>query len=562
MRLRLTHTQWKAAGLALLAAGASAALNVCAFPNIDAWWAGLAFLVPMVLWAYEKPNRKLFLWAGFAGFWVSWAVLLSWLRHVYPFWGWFGVAFLSFYIAAFYTAWLAGLWWTMLRCDLKKPAAVRVMAMLGLAAWWVVLEWGRTWFLSGFPWLPLSASQWTQPVMLQVAEWTGAWGVSFILVFLNLCVAGYLRSLYGLLRPGHGGLTEKRVKVGGVSLRVSFHMELYVGVLVMLGCVSLMTLSLGRMQHMREPLFKAGVVQPWAEPLVKWDPNKAQENWEVLRALTLSLRAQGPDLYLWPEASTPFAVFGQNSEMMRSLIEDLVNTLEKPLLMGNLAHEDERWYNGVFAVQPQSGVAAMFYAKQHLVPFGEYVPRWLPFVEKISPVEGSFYPGEFALPLGIKVANKTLRAGPLVCYEDIFPSIARALARNGADFFYVATNNAWYGTEAGAYQHAAHAALRAVETRRLVVRCGNDGWSGWVDEFGYAAALEESPDGKVSAVPAGEKGKGTIYFRGVGTLKVSRSPYYAANQTFYVRHGEWFVWACMGLAVLAALRLRFGQKVG
>ena len=73
---------------------------------------------------------------------------------------------------------------------------VRLMAILGLAGAWVFIEWTRTWLLQGFPWLPLSASQWERASILQIAPYTGAYGVSFALVMMNLGFAAYAHRLF------------------------------------------------------------------------------------------------------------------------------------------------------------------------------------------------------------------------------------------------------------------------------------------------------------------------------------------------------------------------------
>ena len=130
----------------------------------------------------------------------------------------------------------------------------------------------------------------------------------------------------------------------------------------------------------------------------------------------------------------------------------------------------------------------------------------------------------------------------LICYEDVFPGLARANAAAGAEVLVNLTNNAWYGEGAAAYQHAAHSALRAAETRRPVVRCGNGGWSGWFDEYG--GLREELRDGR-----------GSVYFRGGGTVRVTRDRRWVDRLTPYTVHGDWFVAACGALAVLAALRV-------
>src|SRR6201999_2185013 len=114
--------------------------------------------------------------------------------------------------------------------------------------------------------------------------------------------------------------------------------------------------------------------------------------------------------------------------------------------------------------------------------------------------------------------------GPLICYEDIFPQLARASARAGSDLLVVASNGAWYGEGGASYQHAAHSVLRAVETRRPVLRCGNAGWSGWIDEFGNVRDVLTNTEG-------------SIYFRGSKTIAVTRDARWIKRLSFYVQHG-------------------------
>jgi apolipoprotein N-acyltransferase len=108
----------------------------------------------------------------------------------------------------------------------------------------------------------------------------------------------------------------------------------------------------------------------------------------------------------------------------------------------------------------------------------------------------------------------------------------------------VLTNNAWYGEKGAATQHAAHSILRAVETRRPVLRCGNGGWSGWIDEFGSVRATVTNE-------------AGSIYFRGTETIAVSRDSRWIGQMSFYVEHGDWFVLACAAIAALGYAAVRF-----
>ena len=111
-------------------------------------------------------------------------------------------------------------------------------------------------------------------------------------------------------------------------------------------------------------------------------------------------------------------------------------------------------YNGIFYASPQNGISDQFYAKQQLVPFGEYVPfgRYLPFLKKIVSIKEEFVAGTDSVQLSFELEGQNYKAGPLVCYEDVFSRISREHASAGADFLFVATNDGWYGTQGAAYQ--------------------------------------------------------------------------------------------------------------
>ena len=297
-------------------------------------------------------------------------------------------------------------------------------------------------------------------------------------------------------------------------------------------------------------IFTAGVVQPYIAPELKWDPDLELQNLLSLEQLTRSVAIMESDVLLWPEASTPWPVKGYGE--MQARVEALVDDLGKPILMGNLAYypESDLWSNGAFLVQPEAGLSEFSYTKRKLVPFGEYVPRGFRFVEKVVPVGGDFMSGQGPGLIPLSIEERSWNIGTLVCYEDTFAPLARESARAGAQVFFVATNNAWYGEEGGAPQHAAHSVLRAVENRRPVVRCGNAGWSGFIDSYG---AIRE--------VIVDETNR--VYFKGGGTLSVFQYEDWLRRQSFYTRHGDWFVMLSAGFVILALLvtSLMRGAKV-
>ncbi|HXA79910.1 MAG TPA: apolipoprotein N-acyltransferase, partial [Opitutaceae bacterium] len=161
-------------------------LTVLMFPPYNTPEFAYAFAGPALFWAYERPRFKPYALTLFAAQAVAWSILLSWLHHV----TWLGLFLLGPFMGAWTGLWYLGAWWVLPRMR-GRPALLRLLAMLGLGGLWVLIEWSRTWFLGGFPWLPLAASQWQRSAVLQIAAWTGAWGVSFILIVFNLGFAAY-----------------------------------------------------------------------------------------------------------------------------------------------------------------------------------------------------------------------------------------------------------------------------------------------------------------------------------------------------------------------------------
>ncbi|HCR37468.1 MAG TPA: apolipoprotein N-acyltransferase, partial [Opitutae bacterium] len=247
-----------------------------------------------------------------------------------------------------------------------------------------------------------------------------------------------------------------------------------------------------------------------------------------LQRFTEALGHSDVDWVLWRESATPLPVIGNQS--MCAWVEALATEVGRPIVMGNLAHEPEAWYNGIFVVLPYQGLMQPYYVKRKLVPFGEYVPfrSWFPGLDKVVPIGDDFLPGGEAELLKVPLGEQVLICGGLVCYEDIFPQLAREVSRKGAQCLVVVTNDAWYGEEAGAYQHAAHSVLRAVETRRPVIRSGNGGWSGWIDGMGSIREVLI------------KSGKG-VYFRGAESLVFHYPMDADLKQSFYVQWGDWFV---------------------
>lgn len=521
--------------LAWLAPAASSLLLLAAFLPGNHAWAGFTWAIPLALWAATEPAWSTWRRATGAAAALTWLILLAWLRHVYPPLGWLGWLVVSLYCAAYLYTWLLALRWVFPTLG-GRSWAYRMVGMLGLAALWMLLEALRGWALTGFGWLPLAASQVGNPVMLSLCELTGQLGLSGAVILANLGVARWLRrQLVERRAPGASanwlaGLTPE-IYLGFAPVAVAFALHLEAGLEA-------------RARLADAPALRVAAAQTDVDPNAKWDSGELSAQLESLRELTRQAAADRPDLILMPEAV--IAVLPLRHPGYLATLRDLSREAGCPLVLGALEDRGDGYANAIAAVGP-AGVIGETYAKRHLVPFGEYVPlaSWLP-LRKVVPIARDCVRGESAVGLTIETrGGRTVRLGPLVCYEDVFPALARDHALAGAEALVVLTNDGWYGRELGAWQHAAHSVLLAAATRLPVLRCGNAGWSGTIDAFGRdTPALRE----------------GTVYFRGAAALTpVALDPTRPSQPTFWVRHGDWVLApsvALLALLVLLRRRLR------
>ena len=516
--------EWMTARQAALAHGAALALTplfyVAAFPPYDVGEGAFVFLVPFVIWLHFRPGYRQVAWTSLAIGWISWLVLIFWLRHV----TWLGMFLLSGVVGAHFMIWALGIAWLARRVE-RDNMWSGLPFVLGAGAAWVVVEHVRSWIFSGFPWLPLSASQWNQPIMLQSANVFGSWAISFALVILNVGVARYLLRLVDYAR------TKRR------SICPEFYVAL--SILVALTFMQLRRTS----DQQREPALKAGVVQPDIPQYQKWDAEFARDILGRLWRQTMSLSALDPDAVFWPESSLPDAL--NDDGALERWVTRMATEAGTPIYAGALGREtgedgDANWYNSVFLVRPGDGMFPRYYSKRHLVPFGEYIPLrglW-PWIEKVVPLSGDLLPGEEPMLLPLYLEETTIQIGSLICFEDVFPYLARASVKEGAGLLYVATNSAWYGHSGASAQHMAHSVLRAVETRRVVLRVGNDGLTCWIDEYGNVIRKLSRWEQEWTA------------------WQITRDRRWVGRETFYVKHGDWFVWVCWGLLAGCALWAR------
>jgi apolipoprotein N-acyltransferase len=432
--------------------GAVAALGQA---PIGFWWATLASFAGLILLLNQVPDRRgafltgLFAGAGHFALSLSWIVepfLIDIARH-----GWmapFAVVLLAFGLGLFWAA---------------AALAARVFPnrILGFVVAFVALEWLRGVIFTGFPWA-MAGHVWIGTPLDQIA----ALGGPSLLSLLTLLVA----ALPGLWRG---------VGVAGAAVLLAA------------------TLGFG-LWRLAGPLPDPGaltlrLVQPNAEQAAKWDADRAREFLDRLLALTA--KGTPADLTIWPETAVPYML--EYAPEVAGMV--VAASGGRPVAIGIQREDGERFYNSLRVLEGE-GIETARYDKAHLVPFGEYIPfgdlafRWFG-LRAFAAQAGNTYsagPGPQVLDLG--------RFGmvlPLICYEAIFPRFA-ASAPERADWMLQITNDAWFGTLTGPFQHFAQARLRAVEQGLPLIRVANTGVTAVVDARGRV--LDQLPFATMGAL--------------------------------------------------------------
>lgn len=440
---------------------ASGILLAAAFPLLD--WSIVAWcaLVPLLLVMSERPF--LYGYAAGIGFF---SVALYWLNIVMVTYGrlpW-AISILAYLLLVGYLAlyfalpvWLAE----------RFQKRLGVSILLSLPILWVASEFLRGVLLTGFPWALIGYSQHANLSIIQSADLVGVYGVSGLIIASNCVLTALLRAF----RLRDKSLIPKRALVVFLCIFVANYVYGIIG----LG---------SDIDRIDNPV-KVGLVQGNIDQSIKWSPDHQLSTIQNYLSLSEKAIQSGTRLLIWPESATPFYL--QDPSPLSDRVRQLASRNNQYLLTGSPAYEytqeDVRYLNSAFLISPDGDFIGRG-DKVHLVPFGEYVPldNFLPFVNKLVAGIGDFSPGDVR-PIGMADG----RLGVLVCYEGIFPELARAYVETGSELLVNVTNDAWFGRSSAPYQHLSMARFRAIENRRWLVRSANTGISAIVAPSGRVA---------------------------------------------------------------------------
>lgn len=404
---------------------------------------------------------------------------------------------------------------------------------VGLAAAWCLMEWTRSWVL---PWNYLSTAMWNTLPLIQVCRLTGTYGISFLLVLFNICLAFYI------IDPKFDSVTKK---VRRPSLLI-----IAGALVIMVFFEGIFFIVYQNKRKMKLTGFRAGLVQGDISQRRSANDSEAMEALEVYLELSKQLLNSPflPHIVIWPETAVPYPyrAYYRASGEFRNGIQTLAKKYDTPFMFGTIDFEDlprgvkrePNTYNSAFVVKPDGNIAARYH-KVKRVPWGEYIPgrsflpQWI--IKKID-MHRDLTPGTSLDPLPILPG---VRAGISICFESVFSSVSRAEARRGANLLVVLSNDAWYPTSSEPAQHLANAVFRSIETGLPQLRCGNNSTSCLISATGYITdCLFKELDEKTGlTLPAPTK-RGRA--AGVISVQVEEHP----RPTFFVRNGNVFILFC------------------
>ncbi|MBQ9785144.1 MAG: apolipoprotein N-acyltransferase [Clostridia bacterium] len=349
---------------------------------------------------------------------------------------------------------------------LNRTEVFRRMPLLrpfAFAALWIVFEWSSTLTWTGVPWGRLCLGQSEYLPVLQSISLFGSYFLSFLILVVNGLLA------YACLFRKY---TRRALICASVAVSIVIS-NLLLGVLLL------------NMRHKPIDTVQMAVAQGNVSSHDKWGADSYSISRDVYEDMTRAAAAEGAKVVVWPETAFPYTI--NYDGILQDFVSELAIECDVTILVGTVCEDDEgNSYNALCLVTPDGVIHDEYYAKRHLVPFGEYVPMKdfieivLPPLAELSALGNDLTPGADSALLDVAGG----RVGGLICFDSIYEKLAIDSVRDGAEVLVLSSNDSWFKDSAAIYQHEAQARLRAIETGRYLVRAGNTGISCVISDKG------------------------------------------------------------------------------
>ncbi len=416
------------------------------FSPFDYAWLAIPALTGW-LWLIRRGEYTLII--GFS-FGLGWFACGAWwvapTLHTYGHLPWLATAFVVLLLGAVLA--LFPMLWAWLTWRISKGGAWLLLVFPATA---VLEEWLRGHLLTGLPWTALGNLLLDTPA-IGWASWFGVYGLALLPAMLAASIVLLIPQQQSGTTPAPKSGRNFNQRIGAIGLSIT-----------LLLIVSAPTPPTAEGKQRSVALIQGNIPQDQ-----KWDATFVGETMHRYGSLSSAV-AEAVDIIIWPEAAIPF--FLERAPGWNQWLNEQIQGWHTPLLYGGLKLFGKGGaQNGLFAHDP-ARPKQLFAGKHHLVPFGEYVPSWIPFLHTIVPEIADFKPADDA---GV-VQARNISYGALICYESLFPEEARGRVLAGAEVLVNVTNDAWYARTPAAWQHFQAARMRAVETGRYVLRAANTG---------------------------------------------------------------------------------------
>ena len=418
---------------------------------------------------------------------------------------------------------------------------------------WVVLEFIRAYLFTGFDWASLGHTQYTNLPIIQIADITGVFGISFIVMMVNVLIkelltvvrfTSFAHHWFGSRTTLSERRTEMRSESKGHHIRgASLLVWTTVVTVVFVLTYGMFRLTPSTDQDRGSSDYSIAVIQANIPQEVKWE--KAAWNGIMKKYVSLTRQAlqHNPDLIIWPETSYPGYLWDDKELFVQ--LQAFVQSIKTPLLLGSVLKEEGNYYNSAILLSI-NGDIAQIYRKAHLVPFGEYLPlrNVFPFLSSLVAI-GDFTAGDrwttFS-PVSAQLSDQNDHPfSVLICFEDTVARLSRQFVKQGAQLLVNITNDAWFGNTKAPFMHMQSAVFRTIENRKSLVRAANTGVSCFIDQWGRTTNCVEKDK-------SGEKQK--TYVSGYSIAKVD----FNEKMTFYTKFGDVFTIFCFGCILVGIIR--------
>jgi len=438
---------------------ASGILTALAFPKSDLGFLAWLGLVPFFMALFEaKRYRSAALYGlvfGFVYFFGVFLWIFSLSRWVGA-WAYAGLIFLSLYQSLFIVLFSLAVLYSIKNFDKR-------MFVLFIPLLWVFFEYLRCVGQFASAGALMGYTQHNNLLMIQIARWVKVYGVSFVVVMVNMVIASFI-------------MTKGKFKDNWSNVA-------FAGVVV---CISLIygAFEISRADRpFTGKALKISVIQPSLDQAFKMNPSNSFLMLDLMCKMSLQERSEGPDIIIWPE--TAVMNFPERVPGVMSRLSSTARATSSYLITGAFSYEKGNLYNSVFCISPDGRITSR-YDKEHLMPFGEY----LPFRALLYPIlRGTGYFDQDQSPNHHPVALQagSCRIGAMICFESLFSGIAAVRAKD-ADLLLTVTNDAWFGKSSAAQQHIIAGSFRAIENRKYFIQAANNGISALIDPWGRVVA--------------------------------------------------------------------------